>query len=406
MYKVGLLGLALCAFLMGALPAWANITANLEEPAEGPVSGVRNIRGWAFATNLEGQAVPVTVRSRLDGVTGDEIPCCVPRQDVRDAVEGAPLETGFSAQINYGILTEGAHTIGVEITAEGCDPMIIDRSVRVVKLGGKEFVTGLDLSGASVSVEGNRIVISGATVSDEAGSVEDTFTLEFGAESQSLNIVGSSVSGGTAVTAYTANLTGDQEVPPVNIGAAGAGSAKLNPDGSVTFFVEARGLSGPPTAAHIHMASAGNNGMIIVDLGDPITTEEPFMWTGTSDPLTEDQVDALRNGGLYFNVHTDANPPGEIRGQIVAVPGTPCADPSRNIFVKANPPNPGARMPTPNQGCRLLSEDLCGQAWQFVAGDPAFGPVSCNFFPDFGVCAGCGPNVEPGGACVNSCVAP
>jgi plastocyanin len=111
-------------------------------------------------------------------------------------------------------------------------------------------------------------------------------------------------------TSCTANLTGDQEVPPVTTSARGSATLTLNPTlMTLIYTVTTRGLSG--VAAHIHQAPAG----VIGDVIHPLVGG-PSVWSGTTEPLTPEQVTALTSGGLYVNVHTAANPGGEIRGQI------------------------------------------------------------------------------------------
>jgi hypothetical protein len=73
------------------------------------------------------------------------------------------------------------------------------------------------------------------------------------------------------------------------------------------------GLSGNATAAHFHgPAEPGKNAGVMVPA--PGVTTGSFEGTAT---LTDDQAKALMNGQTYFNVHTAANPGGEVRGQIV-----------------------------------------------------------------------------------------
>ncbi len=111
-------------------------------------------------------------------------------------------------------------------------------------------------------------------------------------------------------TFCTATLTGAEEVPPVTTAATGSATLELNPTlGTLTYTVTTSGLSG--VAAHIHEAPAGVNGPIIFGLeGGPTT------WSGKTAPLSAEQVTTLKSGGFYVNVHTAANPGGEIRGQI------------------------------------------------------------------------------------------
>ncbi|HLQ36159.1 MAG TPA: CHRD domain-containing protein [Planctomycetota bacterium] len=114
------------------------------------------------------------------------------------------------------------------------------------------------------------------------------------------------------VTYLSAFLEGAQETPPVVTAARGFGIARVNePANTVTMFVFAEGLSGPATAAHIHVGAVGVAGPVLI----PLTIAGSVM-TG-SGTLTAAQVTTIKTGGMYFNVHTAANPGGEIRGQVL-----------------------------------------------------------------------------------------
>lgn len=117
---------------------------------------------------------------------------------------------------------------------------------------------------------------------------------------------------GAQVVHRTVTLTGDQEVPPVATSADGWGIVRLNTaTGQVDAFVRTFGAP-TATAAHIHNGAAGVNGPVVI----PLSAGGPGEWTG-SGTLTPAQVAALTSGNNYVNVHTPANPGGEIRGQIV-----------------------------------------------------------------------------------------
>ena len=114
-----------------------------------------------------------------------------------------------------------------------------------------------------------------------------------------------------AAMADALNLSGEQEVPPVTTAATGTGSIAVAADGSVTGLVTTLGLTG--TAAHIHLGAAGANGPVII----PLTKATDNVWSvppGTK--LNANQLQAYRAGGLYVNVHTEANKGGEIRTQL------------------------------------------------------------------------------------------
>ena len=109
------------------------------------------------------------------------------------------------------------------------------------------------------------------------------------------------------------DLSGDQEVPKVTTQAKGNGTITIGDDKSVKGSVTTSNIAG--TAAHIHEAEAGKNGGVII----PLTKNGDNGWTVPAGAkLTDAQFDAYKKGNLYVNVHTAANPGGEIRGQIKA----------------------------------------------------------------------------------------
>ena len=106
-------------------------------------------------------------------------------------------------------------------------------------------------------------------------------------------------------------LSGSQEVPPVSTAATGSGTISVLMDRSVSGTVTTSGVAG--NAAHIHLAAPGQNGPVIVPLnktGDNTWSVPPAI------RLNDTQYEAYRLGNLYINVHSAANPNGEIRGQI------------------------------------------------------------------------------------------
>ncbi len=108
-------------------------------------------------------------------------------------------------------------------------------------------------------------------------------------------------------------LSGNQEIPPVTTSASGVGTITVNADRSVVGSVTFTGMSA--TVAHIHEAAAGANGLIIVPLTR--TADNPNLWTvPPGAKLTDAQYESYKAGNLYFNIHSEANRGGEIRGQI------------------------------------------------------------------------------------------
>jgi hypothetical protein len=118
--------------------------------------------------------------------------------------------------------------------------------------------------------------------------------------------------GVTSATALAADvkLSGDQEVPAVKSAGAAAGAITIGDDGAVSGSVTATGFT--PTAAHIHQAAAGKNGPVIV----PFTKDGDKFSAPAGAKLTPDQMKAYKAGELYVNVHSAANPGGEVRAQL------------------------------------------------------------------------------------------
>lgn len=106
------------------------------------------------------------------------------------------------------------------------------------------------------------------------------------------------------------SLSGANEVPPVTTSATGDGTITVADDGAVSGSVTTKGVQG--TAAHIHMGAAGKNGPVVV----PFTKEGDTYKVAAGAKLNPDQLKAFKAGELYFNVHSAANPNGEIRGQL------------------------------------------------------------------------------------------
>jgi len=108
---------------------------------------------------------------------------------------------------------------------------------------------------------------------------------------------------------YHAALTGPN-------GAKGEVTAELEPS-EKTFAYRATytGLSGPATMAHFHgPAEPGKDAPPVVTV--PGGGKLPI---GGSVRLTDEEMADLEAGKWYFNVHTAANPNGEVRGQLTEV---------------------------------------------------------------------------------------
>ena len=112
-----------------------------------------------------------------------------------------------------------------------------------------------------------------------------------------------------------ADLKASAEVPPKDSAGMGTLTGTLNTEtNEFTYHIEFSGLTGPAVAAHFHgPAAEGANAKPQLPIkGSPVTS--PIDGKAT---LTAEQAKDLLDGKWYFNLHTAANPGGEIRGQIM-----------------------------------------------------------------------------------------
>jgi hypothetical protein len=125
---------------------------------------------------------------------------------------------------------------------------------------------------------------------------------------------------------FSAELSGAQELPPVNTNAAGA----INITGSNQSIAYRFALSNMTnaTAAHVHMGEENENGKVVLTLfksESPSGVEiESLAGNATSDKLQGplagatlgDFIGIMDTGTAYVNVHTADFPNGEIRGEL------------------------------------------------------------------------------------------
>lgn len=126
---------------------------------------------------------------------------------------------------------------------------------------------------------------------------------------------------------FTAELTGGEEVPPVDTEATGTFNL-VTVNQSSGYLLSVDQLANA-TAAHIHRGEEGENGKIVVTLYNatmPASISQGLLSQGNitaanlEGPLAGQQladlIDIMDNGTAYVNVHTKDFPLGEIRGQI------------------------------------------------------------------------------------------
>jgi hypothetical protein len=154
-------------------------------------------------------------------------------------------------------------------------------------------------------------------------------------ESQSENSSNETIDNALAKSGknFVAHLSGDEEVPAVSTLAQGQAIVKLSSDGSSMSYKLIVANIQDVLMSHIHLAPAGVNGPVVVWLypsGPPpvlipgrfqgVLAEGTITAANLVGPLAgaplSALLDAMKNGDTYVNVHTPANPGGEVRGQI------------------------------------------------------------------------------------------
>ena len=127
---------------------------------------------------------------------------------------------------------------------------------------------------------------------------------------------------------FIAEMTVAAEVPPVQVVTNASGTTRFDlDDDEMSYTIDVANITGV-LAAHIHgPAGTGQPAGVLVTLfsgpqgGTGLVNgqlvSDSFTETDNPTVVSMDSLLVLmRNGQAYVNVHTVANPPGEIRGQI------------------------------------------------------------------------------------------
>ena len=133
---------------------------------------------------------------------------------------------------------------------------------------------------------------------------------------------------------YTATLSGSNEAPPVlATGAGGFATVTVNLTAqTIDWVVDVYNLPSGVTAGHIHVGGTGVSGPVVVNFVVNVGQSNDFRISGSARAADvvarqpqgvntfEDLVQALATGHAYVNVHSQVNPGGEVRGQLVLKP--------------------------------------------------------------------------------------
>ena len=133
------------------------------------------------------------------------------------------------------------------------------------------------------------------------------------------------------VVTLNAALDGGNEVPAVATGSAGTAVVTWNTTTKTgTYRVDVYNMPVGTTASHIHVGADNVGGPVVINFTVPAGgISNDFALSGTfacSDVVVraaqginscEDFEQALLLGNTYVNVHSTANPGGEVRGQLI-----------------------------------------------------------------------------------------
>ncbi len=180
---------------------------------------------------------------------------------------------------------------------------------------------------------------------------------------------------------FTAQLDSSQEIPAPTGSVPGTGtfSMTMGTDGQITYAGTVDGLSGAITAAHFHDGAVGVAGGVVKSISFAGTTASGT-WSNSdvTQPLTDKLLRDLIKGRLYVNVHTSANPGGEIRGQVLVNNGSSAV---ANMDSLQEIPAPSGSVPGKGTGSFWLNS--AGTALNYsITVSGLSGPLTAGHFHD------------------------
>ena len=135
-------------------------------------------------------------------------------------------------------------------------------------------------------------------------------------------LIGTVITSPAATIVFNFGLDADQEVPtPTLGGATPSGSATVTLDdvtGAVSISGSYTGLTSNTSGSHLHgLAAPGATAGVLIGFGNSGGTSGTFSGSGTLEAM---EIEGMKNGLTYLNIHTTNNGSGEIRGQVVPEP--------------------------------------------------------------------------------------
>ena len=137
------------------------------------------------------------------------------------------------------------------------------------------------------------------------------------------------------VVRFTANLSGNQEVPAVLTGAFGTATVSMDlGTGTLSWTIDVFNMPSGTNNAHFHVGGPGVAGPTVVNIAFPAQISNDYNLSGNATAANlnspggrdqgirswDDFIQSLLGGQIYINVHSNVNGGGEIRGQVIRVP--------------------------------------------------------------------------------------
>jgi hypothetical protein len=137
------------------------------------------------------------------------------------------------------------------------------------------------------------------------------------------------------VVNLVATLSGGEETPAPGLLTGAVGTATVSVDAvseEISVTLNLFNFSTGTSAGHIHVAPRGVAGPVVVNFPIPTQRTGDLQLSFRVGPSAfapnpaigiatmQDAIQAIVGGNAYVNIHTSANPGGEIRGQLVPVP--------------------------------------------------------------------------------------
>ena len=115
---------------------------------------------------------------------------------------------------------------------------------------------------------------------------------------------------------YRARLSPMPTTPQTVTTITGEGEVILTLNGNtLTVSGSFAGMNSAATMAHVHNGPPAQPGPVVHQL---VVTKMPSGEISATLELSDEQITALRDNELYIQVHSETNPPGELRGWIFA----------------------------------------------------------------------------------------